>query len=344
VSDDRPLKPGPSKPGRFPGVRFGNVPVLALLAAAAVFGYVALDRWDHAPTPAAPAAVPILVPVPVPPAPVAAPAPAAEPIPVAAPPVVEAAEEPPLAPPEPAAAEPAAEPAAKPSAAEAALDSLRDALAGVRCAELRVELVDGALSVSGAVTSVDDHTRVQQFVDTLAGDLARPSAVAVASSALCEPMLLLEPLRTANAARGTPLTVTTVPGDGVLTGGQDLVLDIRATDIAAPVQVHVQVDYFTVDGGVVHLLPNPLEPVARLEDGATRRLGERNGRTRFWTVGPPFGHELIVVVTSNAPLFPAPRPEAEPAAAYLPELKRALAGPGAEGALATVRFIATRAP
>lgn len=336
VSDNQPSKPGASKPDRFPGVRFGDVPILALLAVAAVFGYVALDQRDRAPTPEAPALVSIPMPVPARPAPVAAPALAAEPIPVAVSSVMETVEEPPPAPPEPAATERGAEP----GTAEAALGRLRDALAGVRCAELRVDLVDGTLTVSGAVASIDDQTRVQQFVDALAGDLAGPSAVIVASSALCEPLLLLEPARTANAARGTPLTVTTVPGDGVLTGGQDLVLDIRATGIAA----HVQVDYFTVDGGVVHLLPNPLEPVARLEDGATRRLGERNGRARFWTVGPPFGHELIIVVTSSAPLFPVPRPEVEPAAAYLPELKRALAGPGAEGALAAALFIATRAP
>ena len=319
--------PGPLKPGRFLGVRFGDVPVLALLAVAAVFGYVNLDLGEHAPV------IPIPVPIPfATPAPVADPAPAAD-----APPAPAPVEEQPPVPTVLLPDERAAEPVSV--TAEAALGSLRDALASARCAELRVDLVDGALSVAGTVTSIDDRSRVQQLVDALPAGLARPPTVAVASSALCEPLLLLDPLRIANAARGTPLTVGIVPDGGGLVGGQDLVLDIRATDAA-----HVQVDYFTVDGGVVHLLPNPLEPVAQLDTGATRRLGERNGQTRFWTIGPPFGHELIVVVVSGAPLFPVPRPEAEPAAAYLPELKRALAEPGAEGALAAALFIATRAP
>ncbi|WP_448191944.1 hypothetical protein [Azospirillum sp. sgz301742] len=300
--------------------------MLALLAGAALLGYVSLDLRERAPV------VPVATPVTAP-APVSTPAPAADP-----------AEDPPpaLPPPAPAApAEPVAEqPVAEPVAAEPALNSLRDALAGVQCAELRIEQVDGALSVTGTVTSVDGHRRVQELVDGLAGGGARPPVVAVASAALCEPLRLLEPLRSANTARGTPLTVGTVPGDGGLVGGQDLVLDLRAPDFPS----HIQVDYFTVDGGVVHLLPNPLEPVVQLDAAAVRRLGERDGRTRFWTIGPPFGQELIVVVASGAPLFPAPRPEAEPAAAYLPELKRALAAPDAEGALAAALFITTRAP
>lgn len=366
VSDARPSKPGPSKPG----VRFGDVPVLALLAAAAVLGYVALDLGERAP--AMPAAVPAPEAASPPPIPALLPAPADDPVPVADPspiagspdaetPVAAPVEEPLPAPTAPVSAEPAVEPvvaepiltepvltepvtaepaATEPVTAEMALGNLRDALAGARCAELRVDLVDGALNVAGTVTSVDDRSRVQQLIDALPAGLARPPVVAVASSALCEPLSLLEPLRSANAARGTPLTVATVAGDSGFTAGQDLVLDLRAPDMSA----HLQVDYFTVDGGVVHLLPNPLEPVARLEAGATRRLGERSGRTRFWTIGPPFGHELIVVVASGAPLFPVPRPEAEPAAAYLPELKRALTGPGTEGGLAAALFIATRAP
>jgi len=49
------------------------------------------------------------------------------------------------------------------------------------------------------------------------------------------------------------------------------------------------------------------------------------------------------VVASPAPLFPTPRPEAEAASAYLPELKRALESTDQQ-AVAEAVFIATTAP
>ncbi len=296
--------------------------MLALLAMAAMFGYVGLASGERSP-----ASAEIATPIPSPP-----------PVAVASPPIEEmpAGEEPA---PDSVAAGPATEPVTATATAETALDGLRDALTSIQCADLRADVVNDALIVAGTVTSTDDHDRVLEIVGALPSGMARAPEVDIAPPALCEPLLLLEPLRTANQARGEPLVLAVASGDTALTGGQDLVLNIRAGHIAG----HVQVDYFTVDGSVVHLLPNPLEPTARLTAGTERRLGERDGRTRFWTIGPPFGRELIVVVASSSPLFSTLRPETEPAASYLPELKRALAGAGAEDAVAAVLFIATRA-
>lgn len=219
------------------------------------------------------------------------------------------------------------------------VDGVRVALAALRCADLRADVVDGRLDVNGVVTDPEDHRRVSDLPAALPAGITRSPTVTVAPSVLCEPLLTAESARTANTERGRPLTVTLVPDD-TLADGQDLVLDLRSAEGAGAVLV----DYFTVDGSVVHLLPNPSEPTAALEPGVFRRIGERSGRTRFWTIGPPFGTELIIVVASPAPLFPVPRPEAEPAAAYLPELQRALVGPAGNGALAAALFITTQGP
>lgn len=322
------------------------MPVLALLAAAAVAGYVgfgggeppAAPRNVAAPVPAAPPhALPVQPPAqPDKPPPAAAPEEEAAPAPPPPEPTAVAEPAPPPEPPPQEESPPQPEP---PVAADSLLDGVRAAVAGIRCADLRAELADGAIRIAGTVTSPDDADRAQRIVEALPAGAAHPPAIDVASPALCEPLLLVEPLRDANAARGGPLSVASV-AEGALAAGQDLVLDLRSAEAAGAVQV----DYFMVDGGVVHLLPNPSEPAAALDAGATRRLGERNGKTRFWTIGPPFGRELILVLTSASPLFPAPRPETEPAAAYLEELKRALAGPAAEGALAAALFITTQAP
>ncbi|HEY0837068.1 MAG TPA: DUF4384 domain-containing protein, partial [Azospirillum sp.] len=189
------------------------------------------------------------------------------------------------------------------------------------------------------VTSEADHATVQRIAATVPADLAPTVDVAVAKRALCEPLALIAPLRAANAGVGQPLAITIHAPGGTVAAGQDLVLDIRGPAFAG----HLQVDYFTLDGGVVHLLPNPLEPTAPLDGGAGRRLGERGAGGRFWSVRPPFGQELLIAIVSVTPLFATLRPEAEPAAAYLPELRKALedAATGAPAPVAEAVFVTT---
>src|SRR3546814_19835684 len=76
----------------------------------------------------------------------------------------------------------------------------------------------------------------------------------------------------------------------------------------------------TVEGQVVHLYPNPGEP----DSGRVLRGGERfnvGESARTWSVGPPFGQELITVISSPTPLSQGERPEYEEARVYLPALR-----------------------
>ncbi|MDQ2102409.1 DUF4384 domain-containing protein [Azospirillum isscasi] len=221
------------------------------------------------------------------------------------------------------------------------LSALRAALSEFHCAELDVAVgKDRRVAISGLSAGDTDPDSLallaQEFVvgQRAAVDIER------ASPALCEPLTLIGALRTANAGAAMPLAIRfEAPAGTPFENGQDLLFDIVAPDFPA----YLQVDYFTSDGDVIHLLPNPLETNSRVAAGAVRRLGERGGGGRFWTVGPPFGHELIVVIASPAPLFASPRPEAEAAAAYLPALKQALDG-APPATLAAARFLKTRAP
>ena len=124
-----------------------------------------------------------------------------------------------------------------------------------------------------------------------------------------------------------------------LHGGDPLILDIAGP----PHPTMLQVDYYTSDGAVVHLAPNPADGDVRLEAAGERRLGERVGSSRFWSVGPPFGAELIVALATNKPLFAAPRPESEAASAYLTALKQAMTRlPETSAALAVALVITTQ--
>ena len=194
------------------------------------------------------------------------------------------------------------------------------------------------MTVIGTIAASRQEDVVATILRDHAPGVPAEDSVRYGAPALCEPLALIEPLRRTNAAAAAGLSIRMEDRGTYLHGGQSLILDVVAPDFPA----HLQVDYYTADGNVVHLLPNPLETNGRVEPRAVRRLGDRKSGGRFWTIGPPFGDELVVVVASALPLFTAPRPEAEAAADYLPELKRVLdtAGPGA---LADALFITTQA-
>lgn len=221
------------------------------------------------------------------------------------------------------------------------LTALRTALAEFHCAELDVAVgEDQRVAISGLTAGDTDPDSLALLAQDLLTGQRAAVEIERASPALCDPLTLIGPLRSANAGLAAPLSIHLKGTTGFLfEGGQNLMFDIAAPDFPA----YLQVDYFTSDGDVIHLLPNPLEISGRVESGSVRRLGERGAGGRFWTVGPPYGHELIVVIASPTPLFAAPRPEAEAAASYLPALKQALDS-AAPATVATARFLKTRAP
>lgn len=249
-------------------------------------------------------------------------------------------EEPPP-PPAPSQPEPESKPEPPPAAPAiaSALADLRKSVQDIRCAVLNLTEEDGRIAITGTATSESIRPQIHAILEQDRPDRPHRIDLRLASPALCDPLTLIEAPRTANDVAPAGLAIRLAAPDAIYRGGQELLFDVIAPDFPA----HLQVDYYTADGNVVHLLPNPLETSGAAEPRASRRLGDRAAGGRFWTIGPPYGNELIVVVASASPLFPTPRPEAESAAAYLPELKRALDAAGPQ-TLAAARFITTTAP
>jgi hypothetical protein len=226
--------------------------------------------------------------------------------------------------------------------------AMAQALRAIPCALVTVETTGGRLLVSGTVAGERAETEVRETVEALAAGWDHGFDLAGADARFCAPLGSVATALDANRGLAEPLTATVLEGPD-LSAGDPLVLDIRAP--ARPVQL--QVDYFTIDGSVVHLLPNPSDSGAALAAGASRRLGEKSGGEkagdgkpqsgRYWTIGPPFGTEMLLTIATAAPLFPTPRPEQEPVADYLAALADALATmpEDAPAPLADARFIAT---
>ena len=116
---------------------------------------------------------------------------------------------------------------------------------------------------------------------------------------------------------GATLTVNNLSSTS-LAAGDTLMVDVVTPDF----QSYVTVDYFVLDGHVVHLLPN----AAARENVAPPRYTATIGSLGNWAIGPPFGTEMLVLMATPVPLFDAVRPDAEDGAVYLRALDARLAG------------------
>jgi hypothetical protein len=91
--------------------------------------------------------------------------------------------------------------------------------------------------------------------------------------------------------------------------------------------VNLRIDYFSLDGRVLHMWPNTEEPVVELGAREIRAFGDpRKTKGKVWNAGgAPFGIEFIAVTATPQPLdVGSSRLEVESASGYLHELEAAL--------------------
>ncbi|MCD9149667.1 DUF4384 domain-containing protein [Pseudophaeobacter flagellatus] len=106
-------------------------------------------------------------------------------------------------------------------------------------------------------------------------------------------------------------------------GGEQLFFELTAPDYPA----YIYVDYFDAAGDVIHLSPNGAAPLRLAPAKSAQRVGARTPEEPGLqiTIGPPYGQEIAVAFAASAPLYQAPRPINEPAAAYLDFLRERIA-------------------
>ncbi|MEH6435891.1 serine/threonine-protein kinase [Massilia sp. DD77] len=101
-----------------------------------------------------------------------------------------------------------------------------------------------------------------------------------------------------------------------LVEGDSLMIDVTTT----AAESFITLDYYSLQGSVTHLLPNPRARDSRAPPNYTATIGSLGE----WGIGAPFGTELVVLVTTPEPLFATPRPVSEPGAVYLADAAKRL--------------------
>jgi hypothetical protein len=110
-----------------------------------------------------------------------------------------------------------------------------------------------------------------------------------------------------SAASGA--SIRTKAPNGQLTEGSPLVLNITTPGYDS----YVNVDYYVLDGSVVHLVPNRRQKGNQAPPNYSATIGGMGE----WVIAKPLGSELIVLVVTPVPLFDKLRPDSEPRADYL---------------------------
>lgn len=199
-------------------------------------------------------------------------------------------------------------------------------LAGIPCSALAAAIDGGTLKVEGYVSGDYGNARLKEILGAIPGAANVNLDVQPVTKEKCGPVATLAPYWADNIKAGHAATLRTKAPDARLQGGDPLVVDITTPGYDS----WVYVDYYAMDGSVVHLVPSPRARAHQAPPSYSATIGSMGN----WVIAPPFGTELVVLLISPEKLFNDLRPEAEDGAGYVRDLEKRLgevakkAGPG----------------
>ncbi len=205
---------------------------------------------------------------------------------------------------------------AKVSADPLKLSAVLPVLDRVPCAALDASVEDGNVQLRGYASSHLDTKGLENQLLALPGAKKVAAEITPVSDEKCNVLDVYKVYWRANRTAGESATVRVQGGHALLTEGDPLVVKIRTP----PYESYVSLDYYSLDGGVVHMVPSP---------GSDANLAPPNyaatvGDLGQWTIAQPFGTELVTVLNTPQPLFKQPRKEIEKGADYLAALRARL--------------------
>lgn len=196
-----------------------------------------------------------------------------------------------------------------PNIGAAALAALNAKLARLPCSALDASVSNSALQVGGFARASSGVARIHEALAQTPGAQGAKLDVNGIDNANCEIVRVLAPYWRANRQPDGGATLHTRPPDAQLTQGMPLIVDITTPHYES----YVNVDYYSLDGSVVHLVPSNHER----DNQAPPNFAATVGGTGDWIVEKPFGKEMIVLLITPAPLFDKLRAASEPRATYL---------------------------
>ncbi|MES2832932.1 MAG: serine/threonine-protein kinase [Pseudomonadota bacterium] len=195
-----------------------------------------------------------------------------------------------------------------------ALATVTSVLASIPCSVLAASVTDNTIDVKGFVSRDYGIAQLNTTLAKIPGVENMKLDVQQIGAKDCAVMQLFGPYWL--KSRGAAASIRTRSGDSRMTEGEALIVDIKTPNHDS----WVHADYYGLDDGVIHLLPSLR---ARDHQAPPSYLATVGGAGN-WVVSAPFGNELIVLLTTPAPLFANLRPEREATADYLTAVEKQL--------------------
>ena len=180
----------------------------------------------------------------------------------------------------------------------------------VGCGRLEIEERNGKTLIKGFVGNRDDLAKVRKAATQANAHVA----VELRPWPQCETLMTIEkPLARADRPSiSLPKRSYRAP--------ETLGFEVQMSGF----QGYLHVAYLQADGTVVNLVESDPLTLSTLPANAVLRFGDGlDGRQKF-TVGEPFGNEMIVAIASKSPLFAEDRPLVETEREFLTALRRAI--------------------
>jgi hypothetical protein len=189
------------------------------------------------------------------------------------------------------------------------LAAVMSALAGVPCSALYASVQDHALQVRGYVEERAGIAQLREALNGVPGLKTLNLDVQQVGGHNCDVVKTFAPYWTLNHQAANGASIRAKAPNGQLTEGSPLVVEVTTP----PYDSYVNVDYYVLDGSIVHLVPSRHEKDNQAPPNYSATIGSMGD----WVIAKPFGTEMIVLLTTPAPLFDAARPDSEPRADYL---------------------------
>ena len=200
---------------------------------------------------------------------------------------------------------------------ELSLATVMPVLDQLPCSVFNVSVKEGAVQLQGYVSRQLDISKLEKQILALPGAKKFSANLKPVVDTKCPIVELYAPYWTGRSGAGPDsLTIQSTGKANELIEGEPLVVEIKTPAYES----YVNVDYYSLDGGVVHMIPGPRARDNQAPPNYAATIGDLNE----WTVSEPFGEEMVAVLMTPEPLFEQLRAEYETKTEYLAAVQEQL--------------------
>lgn len=189
-------------------------------------------------------------------------------------------------------------------------------ISGIACSALNASIKGDKLFLKGFALQRDKQMLEKRLSAIAGAGRADLTGIDIMDQRQCPILEFLSSYWWANQGMNNRISIESNKLDNHYMEGENLVLNISTPNYDS----FIYVDYYLLDGGVLHMVPNQRFSGNQAPSGYHATIGDLGE----WAISKPFGTELIAIIATPEPLFKSQRKEFELQKKYLSDLENRL--------------------